>query len=287
MSQEQASNCQQGFVVTNDFAFVPNCDIRMPDNKTVIACAPTVPPLDPPTVLLPCPTFEITVSATVTTVTPNPNYPQLTGGAVTNTNRDCITCENNIQVNLDLTMPKLMEYVNFRLDEAMTPDHSCVPATVIYDYAGAHAPGDTITVCADRSFPTDALYIPSGAYGIGFNTGDSENFQVSTYEKPALLVRAKLVSAYGLGVMACNANIAYVTDLHPVHVRDDNYFPYPPSAIIPVSNEMHLTGQPNYRVLLCFDRELLSRSDVKPYFIAIVYPPCGLGAGPTAPLEVP
>lgn len=270
------ANCADGLVTGVDYNFVVDCEIRMPELTTVINCSATAPPVDPPPFLAPCGTFDIGVDSAVVIVPPGPGFPSITGSSTVTTSRDCITCANTITLDLTLTLPKPASYVTYRLLSNLTPVTPCAEAAVLYDYSGLLPPNATVTVCLPRNTPTDEAFYPTGAHGIALANGDDTTFQVSTAEKFAMIVRARLSSSYGSSVMNCNTPVVRVTNLRPLHTRDDNFFPYTVDQTIPVSNQDELTGNPGDRVILFFDRALLSNPTVRPYFVASVHPPCSI-----------
>lgn len=281
------SDCPQGFVPKTNFKFIEDCDVPQPDINSVINCQITVPPPDPPPLLAPCGEIALAATSTLEVLPPAPGLPTITGSATTTTTRDCVTCQSEVLLDLNIKLPKLLSFVTFRTLERFTPNDPCGRSNVVYNYDGVWVIGEEIQVCYPRGVPTDRLYIPVGAYGVAIASGDDDTYQIVSVEKPALLVKARLVASYGAGTLACNMSTILVTALEPLQSRDDSFFPFAFTDTIRVSNQMQLEGSPNDQVMLTFDRTLTNRTDIEHYFVSAVYPACNTPGVPLAPLVIP
>ena len=161
-------------------------------------------------------------------------------------------------------------YIRFQM---LTPISATTPsgqAKVLYNSKGGA--GNIVTVTYIPGFSLVDLYIPIGAQGTAL--GGQGDWRILTHEKPAMLVLATIVGSNYNTTYPCSTTTVTVKNLIPLHVRDDNFFPYRNTSPIVFNDVMHFALRTDTKVMLTFMQALLPRVATMPgsipYFISSV-----------------
>jgi len=161
-------------------------------------------------------------------------------------------------------------YIRFQMLTAITETATSGQARVLYNSKGGA--GAIVTVTYEPGLSFLDLYIPVGAQGTAL--GGQNGWRILTHEKPSMLVLATIVGSNYNTTYPCSTDTVTVKNLVPLHVRDDNFFPYRGSSVIVFNDVMHFSLRTDTNVMLTFMRSLLSRvaelPGSIPYFISSV-----------------
>jgi hypothetical protein len=163
-------------------------------------------------------------------------------------------------------------YIRFQMLTTITSTNTTGQARVLFNSKGGA--GNIVTVSYTPGFATTDLYIPIGAQGTALG-GVSSGWRILTHEKPSMLVLATIVGSNYTVTYPCSTATVTVKNMVPLHVRDDNFFPYRGSTSAIVFNDvMHHALRTDTKVILTFMQSLLLRMPgipgSIPYFISSV-----------------
>lgn len=183
--------------------------------------------------------------------------------------------------------------IRFRMTEPLFQEGEFKSGVVLESYRGPHPVGSVVLLGATADGATlRGTYVPEGSTGYAirapYSSGPQNQYEIITYDKPATLVKARLVTTYGpppveSGVLPARLNyqIIEVTDLVPIYTHGGNFFKPKQTDIIKVAKitSQELSGG-DY-LILAFDLELARccLDKVYPYFVLQAWP----GPGSTGP----